>query len=58
MAETGRPGSGAAAVDEAAADEFRDIIRSRSGKHRSSPPGGRGARPGWVRCGAGGFAGV
>ncbi|XP_064906040.1 dystrophin isoform X17 [Columba livia] len=30
MAETGRPGSGAAAVDEAAADEFRDIIRSRS----------------------------
>ncbi|XP_065483097.1 dystrophin isoform X10 [Caloenas nicobarica] len=30
MAETGRPGSVTAGVDEAAADEFRDIIRSRS----------------------------
>ncbi|KAM6095626.1 dystrophin isoform 9-T9 [Chlamydotis macqueenii] len=30
MAETGRPGPAAAGGDEAAADEFRDVIRSRS----------------------------
>lgn len=36
MAEPGRPGP--AAGGEAAADEFRDVIRSRSGRHRSLLP--------------------